>query len=457
MGLFPNFLLPSSAPTSLSNVTDAPAFHREHIGSAGEHLQDELVRMYWIGVRRELTHIVLTLRRWQGEGHADYSKTVLPDEEDHLIHGYDTFLDQVSHSSRNFAARNNEALPNEEEGRMKRKAKPKNGNSPPSYAEALQDRAWDLLAEANSSTVKEAVRLDLEDQPRLGIQRRRARMLLQAGQFLDMDKVIEYREPEKLVSFWKRPAVPQLKVVSFDDTHMPILGTDRCSDCQNVLRGSLHKRISEYEKFVCEGCYRKKHYADPAYTKLHKHCCLQAQIKPTDSTKICLCTSVPKIDATGATRALFPVKEDPNTDAHINPAGEAGKLRCGLYELPDMVAEAKFSATRLSVDKSTTLGDIRRADLAAQARQDALDGNQRPRRLQSGSLVDSKLMVSEFGQSYGDTDKSYQDIPFYLRPITDKYPYGNVHMAIRVGPLVIENGVAKYAQLDHHKTSSRVC
>jgi hypothetical protein len=334
-------------------------------------------------------------------------------------------------------------MPDEEKA-SKNKSKTKTTDSPPSYTEALKDRAWDLLAEANSSTVKEAIRLDLEDQPRPDVQRRRVQMLLQAGQFLDIDKVIEYREPEKLVSFWKRPAVPQIRVVGFDETHMPILGPDRCSDCQNVLRGALFRNLADEQTLICETCYRQKHYEDSNYTKLHKHCSLQTQITPEDSTKVCLCMSVPKTDASGAPRALFPVDENPKDDPHLNPEGEAGKLRCGLYELTDMLAEAKFAATRLGVDKKTTLGDIRRADMAEMESADALYGAPRPHRLQSNSLVDSKLMVSEFGRSYGDTDKSYQDIPFYLRPITDKYPYGNVHMAVRIGPLVIENGVAKY-------------
>ena len=33
------------------------------------------------------------------------------------------------------------------------------------------------------------------------------------------------------------------------------------------------------------------------------------------------------------------------------------------------------------------------------------------------------------------------DIPFFVRRITDRYPFGNVHMALRLGPVVVENGV----------------
>jgi hypothetical protein len=36
-----------------------------------------------------------------------------------------------------------------------------------------------------------------------------------------------------------------------------------------------------------------------------------------------------------------------------------------------------------------------------------------------------------------------EDIPLFFRQFTEKYPFGNVHMALRVGPLVIENGVSQ--------------
>lgn len=42
-----------------------------------------------------------------------------------------------------------------------------------------------------------------------------------------------------------------------------------------------------------------------------------------------------------------------------------------------------------------------------------------------------------------DEDLDEETIPFYLRRYTKKSPFGNVHMALRIGPLMIENGVAK--------------
>ena len=51
----------------------------------------------------------------------------------------------------------------------------------------------------------------------------------------------------------------------------------------------------------------------------------------------------------------------------------------------------------------------------------------------------------EFGSSYGITTNTPEDVPFYVRSIAERYPYGNVHMGLRFGPLIIENGVEKYA------------
>lgn len=63
-------------------------------------LLQELELLYWNGVRRELMEIVLALKTWQ---HEDFEKVTLSDEADGEICGFDTFLDQVNESSRDFA------------------------------------------------------------------------------------------------------------------------------------------------------------------------------------------------------------------------------------------------------------------------------------------------------------------------------------------------------------------
>jgi hypothetical protein len=58
--------------------------------------------LYWDGVKAELENIVRTLKAWQQPEFADVS---IEDEDDDLIHGFDTFLDSVSQQSRAHAIR----------------------------------------------------------------------------------------------------------------------------------------------------------------------------------------------------------------------------------------------------------------------------------------------------------------------------------------------------------------
>ena len=99
---------------SLSNI-----FQRKPVASASTHVGDgtdrkwttipdphqalleELQQLYWNGVRRELIDIIFTLKTWQ---HDDFEKVALSDETDQEIYGFDTFLDQVIESSRDFAS-----------------------------------------------------------------------------------------------------------------------------------------------------------------------------------------------------------------------------------------------------------------------------------------------------------------------------------------------------------------
>lgn len=98
---------------SLSNI-----FQRNPVANASSHVSNgadldwtsipdpeqallrEVKKMYWSGVRRELIDIIFTLKTWQ---HEDFAQVVLSDETDQEVYGFDTFLDQVNESSRDFA------------------------------------------------------------------------------------------------------------------------------------------------------------------------------------------------------------------------------------------------------------------------------------------------------------------------------------------------------------------
>ena len=87
--------------------TEAPEkrLHWNPIESAPENLLetlvDEMTAMYWDAVSKEIGNIILTLKLWQQE---DFVET-LSEEEDGPVHGFDTFLDQVSENARRSAFR----------------------------------------------------------------------------------------------------------------------------------------------------------------------------------------------------------------------------------------------------------------------------------------------------------------------------------------------------------------
>lgn len=428
--------LSKESPLSDGNhLTDAPDLPRVKIGPAPNHLYDAMLQMYWAGVRRELPYILLTLKRWRTRD--EYAKTTLPDEEDLWIHGYDTFLDQVSHSSRKFSERYR--------SQPSRTAKPKAGKTKltktttreddpaPSYTQALEDRGWDIYSEIQSMNTRHSIKADLQTRElqELDPLRRRARMLLQSAQFLDIDKIIEYRAPESMISFWKKPAQPQITHSSFDDGRMPVFVPQVCGRCKNSIKSSIFRSIKN-DGLLCEDCYRRHYFGHPDVTKVHKQCCLRKTVSLEASQDICSCMEVRRRDSKGQLRDLFPVDDGPNnTDKHLNPRGEPGKVRCGLFELTDMVAEAKHASILPSMGVYPTLEKARRAGGPIQVKNI------------SGEIPEGKKTSTEFGSSSGATTKGAESVPFYLNDIVADYPYGNVHMALRVGPLVIENGVNK--------------
>jgi hypothetical protein len=92
----------SSVAQSSTNITNAPDLPWTVIGDSRNHLLEELKKLYWEGVKCELEVILFTLKRWQ---QPEYSSIVLSEEDDDFIHGFDTFIDQVSQESRAFATR----------------------------------------------------------------------------------------------------------------------------------------------------------------------------------------------------------------------------------------------------------------------------------------------------------------------------------------------------------------
>lgn len=399
-------------------------------------LYNEMMAMYWDAVRGDLLSILLALRDWQTPN--DDANISLPEQEDTFIHGYDAFLDHVNHTSRMFAtrylkggAKAQPPLPGEPPKALKkRRAKERE-----LYKTALTARALDIQAEINSASIRQEIRLDLQSSinQRSDTMRRRARLLLQSAQFLDIDKIIEHQRPPATVHDSSRQAPAQMMVSGFDETGMPIFVPQPCYSCKESISGSsfINNKTSD---IMCEDCYRKTLYGHRDVKKALKRCCLSATILTGPSQMICTCPQVQRRDGAGRLKNLFPVRDGPESqERHMNPKGELGKIRCGLYELPDLLAEAKFQ----SIFKPTMLKEGKRTSLEEARRQE--------QRHLWKYKVDSQPKLTYPGQnSAAEPNRTAfankRDSEF-LGKNNNPMGFSNLHMSLRVGPLVIQHEI----------------
>jgi hypothetical protein len=221
---------------------------------------------------------------------------------------------------------------------------------------------------------------------------------------------------------------------------MPVFEPLRCILCKMVIRGSMFRCAHENCKahgakgFICQDCrYEGKHKQDHLI-KLYKHCILRDVITPEISRKMCLCGTVPQYDADGRSRALFPVRA---SDKHRSTI-KTGAVQCGLLDLGELIAEEKYRGIWLKMENRISLGDEKRkADRKKREQEAAAKKLENDRKKGTRTTVDrGKEATSTIQEKSAD-----EDIPFFMRKFTDRYPFGNVHMALRVGPLLLENGV----------------
>lgn len=290
-------------------------------------------------------------------------------------------------------------------------------------------------------------------------------MLLQSAGFLDIDKLIEYRPPEELVTFWKRPVAPQCRhtrILQFilytiniltvmmhqrsGGSYMPLFKPLQCSECGHTIRGCMFKNTEKTEDTICESCYRDHHYREGRFLKQYKHCVLDS-ITKEDSQRICRCSTVSHIDPNGRSRKLFPVNV---LDAHRGSSKQEG-IKCGLLNLGTQIAEAKYQGMLSKHEKRINLADQKRIN--KKIIDDARMARPPFRGLKTAhqtSLINPTERVAEGGDStVFEEDEANDDVPFFLKKFTNKYPFGNVHMALRIGPLIIENGVEQYVVFLH--------
>ncbi|KAI3332064.1 hypothetical protein HD806DRAFT_179608 [Xylariaceae sp. AK1471] len=417
------------------DITKAENSPWNSIGDAKDNLFNEIDRLYWIGVKQELVSVLCTLRAWQAP---EYENIDLDDESDNFVHGFDTFIDQVNEDSRVFA----DGVANWKDHKVASAAEP--------YLQALKRRARDLSLDQKSSQIKSAIRQAIESRPVEEKVRRRARMLLQAVGFLDIEKLVEHRPPLDGLSFWKRPAIPQLKLESINKSGVPILMPMRCSSCRNIIRSSMYRPTINSQgqnqgtaDEICEDCYREKFFEKAGFVKIYKHCILREAINPQISRRICFCEGVPHYDTEGKPLSLFPVAK---VTKHLK-AAHPGAVECGLLKLPEIVAEAKYDGmqiitSRKKPKKNKRLAEEKRENVAREASVSKKRQKQQ-RKIVTEKSQNTQNRTAQTGTAVAVAEpEADDDVPFFLKRYTEKYPFGNVHMALRLGPLVLENGVA---------------
>ncbi|KAJ8107633.1 hypothetical protein ONZ43_g6675 [Nemania bipapillata] len=428
--------LGNSTHSGSDDITKGAKLSWNLIGDARVNLFNELEKLYWIGARQDLEYVLSTLREWQKP---QYRYIKLEEESDNFVHGFDTFIDQVNEGSRAFA---------DEVAKWKSQ---KNEYMTDNYLEAFQRSALDMASDQKSSQIKGAIRQAIESRPCEEHSRRRTRMLLQAAGFLDIEKLVEHRPPLDELSFWKRPAIPQLELESVSKSGVPILTPLRCSSCSSIIRGSMYRAVEINESqdnertTICEDCYREKFAGSTKFTKVYKHCILREAIKPSISRQICFCEEVPHRDPEGKPLALFPVDKE---NKHLK-AARPGLVECGLLKLPEIVAEAKYDGmqtltSKRQKHKKGLAEEKREANEREKSGESKKKKNQPLRKIVTGQSQNAPDRATQTGTSVAVAEaEADEDVPFFLKRYTENYPFGNVHMALRLGPLVLENGVAQ--------------
>ena len=131
-------------------------------------------------------------------------------------------------------------------------------------------------------------------------------------------------------------------------------------------------------------------------------------------------------------------------------------MQCGILKLGDLVALAKYEGMQSIVGQGYSPGKGPQANnktekhkngrtKAEQKRDTTKVASWWKRQLKAvtaTSLTDASQRIANTGSTtVADETEAENDIPYFFRRYTEKYPFGNVHMSLRVGPLVIENGV----------------
>lgn len=214
-----------------------------------------------------------------------------------------------------------------------------------------------------------------------------------------------------------------VSVDHFESNGTPNFIPSRCAICQDILRGILFacsradcaekKHPLHTDDRICETCFRSGKHPQEHLVKIYKHCILDESITPKISQDLCKCSTVPRTDPDGDYAALYPIDRDAKHRTNINRF-----VKCRLFLLPGLVANAKYQVLESSMEsrkgkETRRLGDVRNMN------------NDKP-------LYGLDAALDEVLDA---------DIALPFRRYANKFPFGNTHISIMIGPLIIENGV----------------
>ncbi|RHZ43373.1 uncharacterized protein CDV56_101398 [Aspergillus thermomutatus] len=346
------------------------------VGNAADHLLAELESLYWTGVNEELDCIVSTLRQWQ----QPQFQHIHSDENDRLVSGFDTFIANVIPQSSPTAPQlASQISPSTTEAKVR-------------LVRSAQIRAMELAAAKARTKVNLAVHKRLAQRPiETDTAKRRARLLLQAAGFLDIEKTIEHSPASGTPS----PLTPQLRMTKKGLRGCPIPSVLPCSECKQVIRGNMFEASGRSTQTICEDCYWEHHYGDASYTKKHKHSIADEVVARVGRHARCRAcrrrhTENSRPYMLGSRREMQIL-----ADAKYLGVQEARK-RTGLSNAPIPLAKViqeDYNRRSAKYDAAWRSGDMR--------------------------LVGDEWLCQDFVQ---------------------ENPWKNIRVAVRVGPLVFENG-----------------
>lgn len=183
------------------------------------------------------------------------------------------------------------------------------------------------------------------------------------------------------------------------------------SECRRVICGSMFaSEEGKKKRVICEDCYWTHSYGDPSFVKVYRHCILREVLTPEITAKLCPCWKP---------AAPYPLDR---TGHRTGKWGTGKNAVCGLIKASDAAAIAKYDGMQGSTVESKEGLKKFMAKFESQASNGASNGG-------------TNGLSSEAEGAATD-----QNLPLFLREHVEENPFGHMHMALRVGPLIIENG-----------------